>query len=394
MLTGKNVSKWWYLLLVASCLHLFFINVKDSHDWGDDFAQYIHQAENISKGILQTETGYIYNKDYALYSPPLYFTGFPLVLAPVYAIAGNNMLAFSYLISAFLFFSALIFFRFFISYFKPVTSCLLVLIIVCNPWMLDYKMEIGSDIPFTFFLFLSILFYLNSKKSVRAFILLGMLAGFLISIRSIGVAFALAVVVNELLKIKQETASNKKKQTGLLIIIFLVVCAAFFVLLNNVIFNIPLLNLQSSASLFTFNDLYKTILKNCNYYFDIFQTLFSTPPENIYALFSTLIKSSALSLLLLGFYLRIKRGMEFIDFLFIFYMLVLYVYPYSASGYRFLIPVTPILLLLVAEGLYFLMTAFQWKKNILYGLCIISFYTVYKYDWEIILGKQNYILQG
>src|ERR1051325_10382424 len=123
-----KVSKWWYLLIAVSCLHLFFINLKDSHDWGDDFAQYIHQAENITHGIPQTETGYIYNKEYPLYSPPVYFTGFPLLLAPVYTIEGNNISAFSYLISGFLFLCALIFFRFFTDYFKSVTSFLLVLI--------------------------------------------------------------------------------------------------------------------------------------------------------------------------------------------------------------------------------------------------------------------------
>ena len=212
MLLAKGVSKWWYVLVAVSCVHLFFINIKDSHDWGDDFAQYIHQAENIVKGIPQTETGYIYNKDYPLYSPPVYFTGFPLLLAPVYAIAGNSIIAFSYLISALLFLSAIIFFRFFNSYFNPLTSYLLVLIIVCNPWILNYKMEIGSDIPFTFFLFLSILFYLHSKKSMGALILLGVLAGFLISIRNIGIAFALSVVLDELLNIKKEKENKKRKK--------------------------------------------------------------------------------------------------------------------------------------------------------------------------------------
>jgi 4-amino-4-deoxy-L-arabinose transferase-like glycosyltransferase len=190
---------------------LFFINVKDSHDWGDDFAQYIHQAENITKGISQTETGYIYNKDYPLYSPPAYFTGFPLLLAPVYAVTGNNIMAFSFLISAFLFLCALVFFRFFNSYYKPFTSYVLVLIIICNPWILNFKAEIGSDIPFTFFLFLSALFYIHSKKSIGLYIILGILAGFIFSIRNIGISFALSVVINEFLKIRKEKNGKEKK---------------------------------------------------------------------------------------------------------------------------------------------------------------------------------------
>jgi hypothetical protein len=348
MLLKKSVHNGWYLLIAVSCLHLFFINIKDSHDWGDDFAQYIHQAENITKGISQTETGYIYNKEYPLYSPPSYFMGFPLLLAPVYAIAGNNIRAFSFLISTFLFLSAVLFFRFFNSCFSPGSSFLLVLIIVYNPWILNYKMETGSDIPFTFFLFLSTWLYLTSKKNYRSLILTGIFAGFLVSIRSIGISFILAVMINELLKFKKEKEKNKKLlfQRG---IIFLAASAGFFVLINHVIFDVPFLNLKSSSSLFTFNDLYKTILKNINYYFDVFQSVYNTHPENIYALFSTLIKSIVLSLVLLGFYLRIKRGIEFIDILLAVYMMVLYMYPYSSAGYRFLVPVTPVFLLCAAE---------------------------------------------
>ena len=255
-------------------------------------------------------------------------------------------------------------------------------------------MEIGSDIPFTFFLFLSILFYTHSKRSVGSFILLGMLTGFLISIRNIGIAFAFAVVLNELLNIKKEKENKNRKKLIAGIVIFSFSCTVFFVLLNHVIFNIPFLNLQSSTSLFTVNDLYKTILKNINYYFDVFQSVFNTHPENIYGLFSTLIKSAGLSLLLLGFYLRIKKGIGFNEILLFAYMMVLYVYPYAASGYRFLIPVTPLLLMYIAEGLYFLMIALQGKKFILYFSCIISFFALYKYDWGIILENQNMILHG
>ncbi|HKR04206.1 MAG TPA: hypothetical protein VJY62_06165, partial [Bacteroidia bacterium] len=131
-----------------------------------------------------------------------------------------------------------------------------------------------------------------------------------------------------------------------------------------------------------------------NYYFNVFQSVYNTHPENIYALFSTLIKSIVLSLVLLGFYLRIKRGIEFIDILLVVYMTVLYMYPYSSAGYRFLVPVTPVFLLYATEGLYFLMEALKWKRTILYCLCIISFFAVYKYEWDIILDNQNHVEQG
>jgi hypothetical protein len=40
------------------------------------------------------------------------------------------------------------------------------------------------------------------------------------------------------------------------------------------------------------------------------------------------------------------------------------------------------------------MEALKWKRTILYCLCIISFFAVYKYEWDIILENQNHVEQG
>ena len=70
-----------HTILLLFLIPLFFINIKSSHDWGDDFAQYIHQAKNISEGISQNETGYIYNPDIAVLGPQAYPIGLPMILA-------------------------------------------------------------------------------------------------------------------------------------------------------------------------------------------------------------------------------------------------------------------------------------------------------------------------
>src|SRR5665213_140532 len=89
-----------YALLVVLLIPLFFINIRDSHDWGDDFAQYIQQAINSTKGIPQSESGYIYNREIDIVARPV---GFPLMLAPVYMVFGNSIKAFSVTITLFLF---------------------------------------------------------------------------------------------------------------------------------------------------------------------------------------------------------------------------------------------------------------------------------------------------
>ena len=76
-----------YIFIGLLCLPVLFINIKDTHDWGDDPAQYIHQAKNIVDGKPQSETGYIFNEDNFL-DPKAYPVGFPLLLAPVYCFFG------------------------------------------------------------------------------------------------------------------------------------------------------------------------------------------------------------------------------------------------------------------------------------------------------------------
>lgn len=92
----NSLSKPGYFIGIALVLFLplLFIGTHTSHDWGDDFAQYIHQAGNIVHGIPQSETGYVYNQLNYI-GPQAYPVGFPLLLAPVYAVAGNSMLAFT-----------------------------------------------------------------------------------------------------------------------------------------------------------------------------------------------------------------------------------------------------------------------------------------------------------
>src|ERR1035437_6792984 len=138
-----------YCVVGLLCLPVLFFNVKSSNDWGDDFAQYIHQAKNIVKGIPQAKTGYIYKEQDPMYGPRCYPSGFPLLLAPVYAMAGNSIYAFNIYMSVFLCILVVcvcFFFFFFRKYFGSLIAGILVLIFVYNPGTLHFKTEIMSDI--------------------------------------------------------------------------------------------------------------------------------------------------------------------------------------------------------------------------------------------------------
>ncbi|MCK5338558.1 MAG: hypothetical protein KAJ50_07095, partial [Bacteroidales bacterium] len=174
-------------LMAVMMLPLFFINVRSSHDWGGDFAMYIMQAENIVNGVSQSETAYIYEPDNPVLGPPAYPIGFPLLLSPVYALAGNSVFAFTLWITAFLMGIGMIMAVFLRRYFSDLIVFFLVMIVIYNPWTLSMKLEIMSEFPFTFLLLLCLfLFEKYGKGPFWMGIIIAILGGLLMSVRAIG----------------------------------------------------------------------------------------------------------------------------------------------------------------------------------------------------------------
>jgi hypothetical protein len=147
-----------FFLLVLLCLPLLFINVKDSQDWGDDFAQYFLQARNIIEHRPQTDNGLVFDQTESESRTALkaYPVGFPLMLATVWKVHGHSIEAFSILISLLMIGFAALIFVYLKNFFSPLLSFIRVLAIIYNPVMLESKREVLSDIPFAFFLILSI----------------------------------------------------------------------------------------------------------------------------------------------------------------------------------------------------------------------------------------------
>jgi len=81
---------WW---LVAT--------LDPSLAWGGDNAMYLMLARNLAEGLPYNVTGYIQNP-YSYLAPLTYPPGFPVVLAPLYAAVGLDIVAFKiYVIAIF-----------------------------------------------------------------------------------------------------------------------------------------------------------------------------------------------------------------------------------------------------------------------------------------------------
>lgn len=387
-----------YLIISLICLPVFFINIKSSHDWGDDFAQYIHQAKNITAGISQSQTGYIYNPQFPLLGPPSYPVGFPLLLSPVYAVYGNSILHFNLYISLFLFVLALLTFHFLHKHYSALVSMLLVTVFIYNPWIFQFKMEIMSDIPFTLLLLLCVHIYLSSRPLTLAkSILLTLLIGLLISIRYIGLVFVFAVAfdcLRELYHNRNAIAMKHYKYNNVIQLILISIAGyLIYLLLNKIIFVTSGDRMLSIDYILNADKLQYFSKINLRYYMEVMRS-YLEPPNNEWQFISILNGTMIFAFIVIGMIKKISEQFDFLDGLVLIYLATIIIYPYSNAGFRFLLPLTPYLIYYVVQGFRSINIKLNIMPVILAILMAVFVLFSYQKSWTQIIDSQNVILQG
>jgi len=364
------------ILAVILFLPLLFIGTHNSHDWGDDFAQYIHQAGNIIHGIPQTETGFVFNQQHFI-GPQTYPSGFPLILAPVYAVAGNNITAFLILISILYITLGLVMIIYFSNYFSWINAFILATIFVYNPQMVLFKGEVMSEIPFTLLLITCFIVY-EKTKSAHPLQLLGLalLTGFLIMVRSAGFIFVAAVIVDQIFDLRKQKLILKN--TAIRGSIVIVIPVMIYLLFNIFIFRMSSgSSINDYLSFFQSGQLVSMFPVNFYHYIEAIRLLY-LPQSGALMGISVVLSSVMVGLVLFGFLLRISRGPQVIDWFFIFYMIMLLLFPDTNSAPRLLIPLGFIFLLYSATGfknLQVLPQLTSQKKVIIFGGLILLMFS-------------------
>ncbi len=353
----KN-PKYRNIFLVLLFLPLVFIDNRSSHDWGDDFAQYIHQAKNIVQGIPQSETGFIYSQENYI-GPAAYPVGFPILLSPVYALFGNSMKAFTTYISLFYFALAFLLLVFYHRHFSFAAALALTMIIIYNPQLLLFKQEVMSDLPFTLFLVIAFLLYpkVQKKNDYQSLILYSLLIGFMIAIRSVGLVLIAAIVAEQLLVLnsRRKLARSEGKKIAVLEMlrfpVSLVVASAFFYLiLNSILFHVPSGGSLRDYLVFYYSgDFLSTIPANLEHYVEVYRYIY-TPAVGGFRFAALVVGSIFMAMTFFGFIKKISDKLEVFDLFFIFYVLILLVFPNNYSAFRLLIPVGFLLLYYAASG--------------------------------------------
>lgn len=203
------------------------------HAEGTDWAMYVMHARNIVNGLPYAQTGYVFQPESTTeVGATSYPSGFPLLLAPFYAVFGLNITLFKLLNVAFLVLSLWPVYLYARRSLPPASSLLLIVALGFSTLFLANFDAIGSDAPYQLVSFLVLLLLLriyDRRLNETSPWKWGLLAGFSIAgaylIRPFGLAFLLAAAGTELLRKRRITT-------------FLVAIAAAFLplmLLNNLL---------------------------------------------------------------------------------------------------------------------------------------------------------------
>lgn len=221
------------MLFGATCL-LSWNGLTDGHNWGGDFAAYIMQTQSVLNGepseFIQTNR-FAMEKSTRTIGPVAYPWGFPVLLAPFYALFGLNFLALKSL-------NIICYLIFLISlwlgcsrYHSRFWRFILVSLFALNPHFLRFMNNVCSDISFLLFSTLSIFLIgrmvIQKRKFVSKIIdqlLLGILIAISFNIRTEGVlilgtlgATQLIIVLKNIIDQQKEDATPKTKPKDILL---------------------------------------------------------------------------------------------------------------------------------------------------------------------------------
>ena len=319
---------------------------------------YIKQAENIVSGTPQTENNYIFNPENAVLGPKTYPVGFPLLLAPVLAYAGNDMASLIDLMAILAVLFGLAVFILLKSRTNAGLALLVAFGICYHTVFLFFKREVMADIPFALFALLSI--YAIDKKKWwlgAPMVLLAVLTKTAAITLLLSAGFLLFFNLGR----KQENRIQTLTKQPLFWLIVFATIGNF--ILSTLVFQTD--TSSGYASNWESADYLAVVSTNAEAYWDfakwfffdsVFQKSVGVFAIGLWLILATigLIKSSLRKLGMLEIWTIVYIGM-------------LLFYPYSNAGVRFVLPLIPIVFIYVAEA----MMLFSPKRKVLISLLAI-----------------------
>ncbi len=380
--SGKKIIE--FIIVLAFLLPHLFLNIRETQDWGDDFAMYLIEAKNIASDKAINETGHIDNARVML-GPQSYPIGYPLLIAPLIKKAGIDFSSLIVYQSVFLVLALFFGFIFLRNYFSFISSILLTLVMAYNPAMVSFKTEVLSDISFWMFLNLVVVLMIKNR-SLTGIIIMACVTAFAIHIRSIGYTLAISTLTFWLIKdYRTKTILTEKKKY----IFYIIPLAIVFFLLKIVypinssyfFINKPVtadsMALQLSYNIYKLDDFFRFYQVN-DYYF-----------------ITVVCAAFFITFLCIGIAVELKRQtFSFINILTFFFLLVVIIYPYGDAGFRLILPLLSLFCFYFAIGLKQTLVKLELKNSFILVICAVLYLITYYKPVKELHQHRNDIVDG
>lgn len=374
----KNRKVVFSLLLILVLIPTYFIHTRSYPDWGDDFAQYVYQAQQINtpskvyKEVLNIE-------DYSSSKRSVFFSVTMSAITPTLAIEKYvDFISVTYILAA------VSFFVFLCSYHPIPISFLTTLCVFYNFLFLRLKSEVVPEFLFIS-LFLSAL-YLTFQSQKHVKYIVPVLIGLLISVRFIGLAFLFGNLFFLVFE-KDVTVNDRLKK--IFICLILVIITVFLV---NTFFLNGIKNREATlyGTYVLSNINLNTLLNNLIIYSKYILLFFE---QEILFWMNKVIISIVCSFFLVGFLIAFFKKGKVIEFFFIFYFLFLVVYPYNADTIKYLIPIMPLFFYYTLFGITTTLSffKFKWSNTIISGCLSVVLMSNSKTIWLAIKNENKSI---
>jgi hypothetical protein len=312
------------------------------HQWGDDFAWYIVQAKSILRGTtdeFMQQSAFTNQQSTTHLGPLAYPWGYPLLLAPVYAVKGISPLALK--LPALVFFAGFLVCLYLLvrDRLTQTESLLIVALFAFNPLLLQFLDQILSDIPFLFFSTLSLLLMTRAgNRSILHYVLIGAAIFFTTFMRVTGILLLGCFLIIEFFRLLR---NRNDRGTALEIIKgSSIVCFAFILLW---VTNLLLFPSGGESYVSQYAGLIETARAGVPAYFNVFSYFFGDTQVWKYLYYFVFI------FFLLGAWNRWRQEPIFILF-FILWIVVHITYPYF-QGPRYVFPLLPIFIYFAFQGM-------------------------------------------
>ncbi|HLI82538.1 MAG TPA: hypothetical protein VKV17_01405 [Bryobacteraceae bacterium] len=336
---------------------LYLLSIQQGFPWGDDYALYFAHAQNLAGGHSYSATGYLYNPAEPEIGPPAYPPLLPILLAPVFRVAGYNpqllkldgillLLAALWAISRYL--------RHFL---PPGYTAIILLVLGLSPYCSKYLTNSpASDIPFLclFFLLLERLLVASRthwKKRSDA-IWIGVLLYLCCACRTIGVILFPCLLAAELIR-----ASAPSRRFALPRGLWISVAIGG---IGAAVQGWLLPGQQAYLHMLNFE--LPTLIEYVKAYaWSVRYKLFAVPGVSGWLL---LLLLAALGLL--GFFLTLRSGAAFPQIFTVIYLAMIGIWTVD-QDLRFLLPVLPLWLLDCCEAIFWLQRRKGFPKAVAAG---------------------------